>query len=213
LLWKLREEGPVKALLFHYGQRHATELSYASKLCDYFHIPYEIADLRPINKLISKGSQSGSELPPDGHYSDLSMKTTIVPNRNSIMLSIAVGHAVAIDSSDVYFAAHAGDHAIYPDCRDVFVERFADAMYLANEWSPVFVHAPFVHMLKQDIVKLGNNLGVPFQLTWSCYKGGETHCGKCGTCVERKEAFQLAEINDPTVYQIAEGTSAEKEEG
>ena len=200
-MWSLREAGYVKALLFDYGQRHRIELQHAQKICQFFHVDYAVADLTAVNHLIRKGSQAGDDLPPDGHYSDETMKTTIVPNRNSIMLSIAVGHAVTLGIHDVYFAAHSGDHAIYPDCRDKFVEKFADAMYLANEWDPVFVWAPFVHMLKEDIVKFGNNLGVPFQMTWSCYKGGQKHCGKCGTCTERREAFQLANIDDPTEYE------------
>jgi 7-cyano-7-deazaguanine synthase len=199
LLWSLRPN--VKALLINYGQRHAVELVHAAKLCNTFGIDYETADLSGINRLIHKGSQSGDELPPDGHYAEETMKTTIVPNRNSIMLSVAVGWAVATGCKEVYFAAHAGDHTIYPDCRRQFIDKFAEAMIEANLWNPVLVRAPFVLMNKSDIVKLANNLGVPFQMTWSCYKGDKIHCGKCGTCTERREAFQLADINDTTEYE------------
>lgn len=198
LVWSLRPN--VKALLVDYDQRHVKELGHARGLCRQGNIEYEVADLRAINKLIAKGSQSGDELPPEGHYTELSMKTTIVPNRNSIMLAIAVGWAVKLGIDKVYFAAHAGDHAIYPDCRAEFVNAFSEAEELANAWNPVHVHAPFIHMTKSDIVKLGATLGVPFWSTWSCYVGGIKHCGKCGTCVERKEAFQLAGVEDLTDY-------------
>jgi 7-cyano-7-deazaguanine synthase len=199
LLWSLLPN--VKALLINYGQRHGKELEQAIKICSVNEIEWELADLYAINKLIRKGSQSGDELPPEGHYTDLSMKTTIVPNRNSIMLSIAVGWAVATNCERVFFAAHSGDHAIYPDCRKEFVESFYATMVLANAWSPVVVRAPFVEMSKAEIVTLGQKLNVPFERTWSCYVGGAKHCGKCGTCVERKEAFQLANVIDPTEYE------------
>jgi len=198
LLWSLRPD--VKALLVDYGQRHRRELYRAENICKTFDIEYETARLEGINHLLQKGSQSGSETPPEGHYTEMTMKTTIVPNRNSIMLSVAVGWAVATGCKEVFFAAHGGDHTIYPDCRREFVDAFDKAMVLANAWEPVTVKAPFVHMSKADIAKLGDHLGVPFQLTYSCYVGANAHCGKCGTCVERREAFQLAGVKDPTEY-------------
>jgi len=194
----------VKALLVDYGQRHRTELDHARDICDAFGIEYEIADLRGINHLIQKGSQSGTEQVPDGHYAELSMKTTIVPNRNMIMLSVAVGWAIATGSKAVFYAAHGGDHAIYPDCRPQFVKAFAEAVELGNGWDDITVKAPFVNNTKAQIVKLGSMLGAPLELTWSCYKGGDLHCGTCGTCVERKEAFQLAGVPDPTAYKGVE---------
>jgi 7-cyano-7-deazaguanine synthase len=198
LVWSLKPE--VKALLVDYNQRHRCELEHARNICDELDIEYRVANLQSLNPLVHSGSQAGDDQPPEGHYTELSMKTTIVPNRNAIMLSIAVGWAVASGVHDVYFAAHAGDHAIYPDCRAEFVDAFSRAMELGNAWSPVVVHAPFVHMTKADIVKLGAKLGVPFEMTYSCYTGNTKHCGKCGTCVERKEAFQLAGVEDPTQY-------------
>jgi 7-cyano-7-deazaguanine synthase len=198
LMWSLLPD--VKALLFDYGQRHRKELIGAKMLCEDFGIECKVADLRGITHLISKGSQSGDAPVPEGHYAEESMKTTIVPNRNSIMLSVACGWALASGSEEVYFAAHGGDHAIYPDCRAVFVDAFDHAMRLANEWDRISVHAPFVKMSKADIVTLAQTIGVPLDRTWSCYKGESLHCGVCGTCVERKEAFQLAGVEDPTIY-------------
>lgn len=190
----------VRALSIDYGQRHYKELQAARRIASINTIICEEANLVTLRRLIDKGSQTGNVDVPDGHYTDQSMKTTIVPNRNSIMLSIAVGHAIARDFNMVIFAAHAGDHAIYPDCRDEFVTQFDRAMQFANEWNPVKVVAPFTHLSKTDIVKFGADLNVPFALTWSCYKGNETHCGTCGTCTERKEAFKLAGVEDPTQY-------------
>jgi 7-cyano-7-deazaguanine synthase len=198
LVYKLKPD--VKVLMVDYGQRHRKELECACNICDELDIEYKTANLQGLNHFIHSGSQSGDEQPPEGHYTELSMRTTIVPNRNSIMLAIAVGWAVKERYHDVYFAAHAGDHAIYPDCRAEFINAFSHAMELANAWSPVVVHAPFVHMTKADIVRMGSKLGVPFEMTWSCYVGGNLHCGKCGTCVERKEAFLLAGVKDPTKY-------------
>lgn len=199
LLFKLKPN--VRALLFNYGQRHGKELEIAQAMCEVEEVAYGYVGLSGINHLIAKGSQAGREPVPEGHYADKSMKTTVVPNRNSIMLSIAIAHAIAIGAHRVYFAAHAGDHAIYPDCRPEFVDAFSHAMHIANAWSPIEIHAPFIHMTKSDIVQEGVRYGVPFDRTWSCYAGRTLHCGRCGTCVERREAFELAGVVDPTRYE------------
>ena len=128
------------------------------------------------------------------------MKATIVPNRNAIMLSIATGMAVADKVNVLATGVHAGDHYINPDCRPEFFYTFSAAMRLANDAEELLLEAPFISWTKSDIAKHGNQLGVDFTQTWSCYKGGDKHCGKCGTCVERIEAFQIAEVNDPTEY-------------
>lgn len=201
LLYKLRQQGPVKALLFNYSQRHKKELTAGAEICRDLQNDYDYAHLRDINFLIAKGSQSGLEEVPLGHYAEESMKQTIVPNRNMIMLSIAIGHAVVLGAHNVYFAAHAGDHAIYPDCRPDFVDALNAASLLGNSWSPVRVHGPFLGLTKAQLVELGASLEVPFEKTWSCYKGEALHCGKCGTCVERREAFELAGVEDPTIYE------------
>jgi 7-cyano-7-deazaguanine synthase len=139
---------------------------------------------------------------PEGHYEAESMKATVVPNRNAIMISIAYGHAVSIGAETVGVGVHAGDHAIYPDCRAQFIDMLSSTLQVGND-SDLRIYAPFIDKTKSDIVKYGTALGVPFDLTWSCYKGLEKHCGRCGTCVERKEAFQLAGVNDPTEYDYA----------
>lgn len=199
LLWSLRPN--VKALLCNYGQRHAVELEHAEEICQDNHIEYEIADLSGIHHLLSRGSQSGYEEVPEGHYAQDSMKTTIVPNRNAIMLSVAVGWAISTNCDEVYFAAHGGDHAIYPDCRPEFVSLFSDAIRSGNGWDKIQIKAPFLRWSKANIVQKGFEIGAPLGETWSCYKGGTAHCGKCGTCVERKEAFALAGVEDPTIYE------------
>lgn len=200
LLYELASRG-VKALLINYDQRHKKELEHARAICIYADVSYAVCDLSNVGYLIAKGSQSGQEEVPLGHYADESMKTTVVPNRNMIMLSIAVGHAISIDAHNVYFAAHAGDHAIYPDCREAFVYALNRAIQIGNEWSSIQLWAPYVNLTKAEIVKLGAGLNVPFERTWSCYKGLDLHCGQCGTCVERREAFELAGVTDPTQYE------------
>jgi len=199
LLWSLRPN--VKALLFNYGQRHSKELEAAQRICRTHNIEWEFADLSPIRHLISSGSQTGDQPVPEGHYAEESMKATVVPNRNMIMISIAVGWAVSTGSSEVYWAAHAGDHAIYPDCRPEFLSAMEKAVREGNAWTPVHLLAPFIRSIKAEIVEIGAGLHAPLDQTWSCYKGGILHCGKCGTCVERKEAFQLAGVVDPTEYE------------
>lgn len=198
LLYKLRPN--VQAILFNYGQKHVKELEHAKRTCEGAGVEYTVADVSAIKPLIAKGSQSGSEEVPDGHYAEESMKTTVVPNRNMIMLAIATGFAITQGADYVYTAVHNGDHAIYPDCRSEFIAAVNRATLLCD-WHKVGVYAPFVWMSKAEIVKLGDELGVPWQETWSCYKGKELHCGKCGTCTERKEAFDLAGVTDPTQYE------------
>lgn len=128
------------------------------------------------------------------------MKATVVPNRNMILLSLAAGHALSIGFDTIAYAAHAGDHTIYPDCRPEFANAMETALNLAD-WEPLRLHRPFVNLTKKDLVQLGDQLGAPLHKTWSCYAGRDLHCGKCGTCVERKEAFSLANITDPTKYE------------
>jgi 7-cyano-7-deazaguanine synthase len=141
---------------------------------------------------------------PDGHYAEESMKITVVPNRNAIMLAIAYGLAVAQGADTVAAAVHGGDHFIYPDCRPAFIEAFQTMEnYALDGQPPIGLYVPFVMLAKADIVAIGEKLAVPFAETWSCYKGGTMHCGRCGTCVERLEAFQLALVPDPTDYADA----------
>lgn len=201
LLHLLKREGKADAaLLFDYGQKHKKELEFARKNCEKLGVPFDIADLRPITRLFGHNSLTdASEEVPDGNYDDSNMKSTVVPNRNMIMISIAAARAIALETDEVAYAAHSGDHAIYPDCRDEFADALDGVLALCH-YEPVKLLRPFVDMSKADIVALGSDLGVDFSQTWSCYKGGEIHCGTCGTCTERKEAFRLAGVPDPTVY-------------
>jgi len=201
LLYSLLDSGnDVYALGVNYGQRHARELIAASEIAKKAGIPYEIADLRSIANLINTSSLTNKNIPvPEGHYEANSMKITIVPNRNMILLSVAAGWAITLKATEIAYAAHAGDHAIYPDCRPEFIAAMVNAIQLADDLQ-VKLSTPFKTFSKADICKLGNKLRVPFDLTWSCYKGQDKHCGKCGTCIERKEAFELAKVQDPTIY-------------
>jgi 7-cyano-7-deazaguanine synthase len=202
LLYALVNEGhKVKAIGFNYGQRHQVELVQAQAIADECGVDYEEIDLSSVGQVIAgQSSQLNPQVAvPDGHYTEESMKATVVPNRNMIMLSVAVGHAIAIGYDAVAYGAHAGDHTIYPDCRAEFVDAMRGAIALCD-WHKVDLLTPFVAKGKADIARLGAQLSVPFAMTWSCYKGQELHCGTCGTCVERKEAFALAGIPDPTQY-------------
>jgi 7-cyano-7-deazaguanine synthase len=201
LLYHLLEQGhSVSALSIHYGQRHARELDCARLTCERLGVAHELADLRDLARVLSGSSLTSNEIAvAEGHYTEETMKSTVVPNRNMILLAVAAGHALSQKADAVAYAAHAGDHAIYPDCRPAFAEQLAQAIALAD-WQPLELLRPFIEMDKTAIVRRGAELGVPFADTWSCYKGDERHCGRCGTCIERREAFYLAGITDPTVY-------------
>jgi 7-cyano-7-deazaguanine synthase len=192
------------ALSFDYGQRHAREIECAVRCADRLGAAHHIVDLRSVGSLLVGSALTDDAVDvPEGHYTDASMAATVVPNRNAIMLSVATGVAVANRAVAVATAVHAGDHAIYPDCRPEFIDAIEHEARVANEGFivPVFrVLAPFLHLRKDEIVQRGAALGVPFEDTWSCYVGGADQCGKCGTCVERREAFELAGVDDPTRY-------------
>ncbi|NBB80822.1 MAG: 7-cyano-7-deazaguanine synthase QueC [Verrucomicrobia bacterium] len=193
----------LHALSIDYGQRHRCELTAASSICDALGVPHATADLSAIQPLLAGSSLTSPEIEvAEGHYTEETMKSTVVPNRNMIFLALATGHALSIGAQQVAYAAHSGDHAIYPDCRNEFADAMAAAMALAD-WNTVELSRPFVDWTKADIVCRGHELGVPFAQTWSCYKGGESHCGRCGTCIERREAFDLAGVEDPTLYASA----------
>jgi len=199
----LSARGELAALIgFDYGQRHRKELGFAQAAARRLAVPYHPVDLTAIQGLLSGSALTDAVEVPDGHYAEATMKATIVPNRNAIMLTIAFGLASARGMDAVAIAVHGGDHFIYPDCRPGFVEAF-DAMqrHALEGYAEVRLVAPFVERSKADIVRNGARTGKPFDETWSCYRGGEIHCGRCGTCVERREAFALAGVEDPTVYE------------
>lgn len=190
----------VETLTFNYGSKHnERENRSAVDLSDHFQVKNQIVKLPFVNELFKSDLlKSGGEI-PEGHYADVSMKRTVVPFRNGIMLSIAAGYAESIGAKAIYLGAHAGDHAIYPDCRPEWTQAMAKAILLGG-YGEVALLSPFVEITKAAICRLGAKLMVPFEKTYSCYKGEEKHCGKCGTCVERKEAFDQADIIDPTPY-------------
>lgn len=203
LLYKLvHDQHAVRALSVNYGQRHLRELGAAQLVAEAAHVDeWVLADLSAAASLFAGSSQTSPGVPvPEGHYTEASMKATVVPNRNMVMLSLAAAWAISVKAEAVCYAAHAGDHAIYPDCRPEFFNALDEAVRLADWWR-VKLFAPFLLLTKAEIVALGEALRVPFGATWSCYKGGERHCGRCGTCVERREAFQLAMVKDPTDYE------------
>ncbi|HEY6391585.1 MAG TPA: 7-cyano-7-deazaguanine synthase QueC [Bryobacteraceae bacterium] len=192
---------PIKALTIDYGQRHSKEQNAAKDIAAALNIDHKILSLGELRPILGEGSSllnQGMTI-PEGHYADESMKSTVVPNRNMILLSIATAWSIASGLEGVAYAAHAGDHAIYPDCRPAFADAMNDAIKLCDYTRQELVR-PFVSLTKADIVKVGVSLGVPFERTWSCYNGRAAHCGKCGTCFERIEAFELAGAPDPTRY-------------
>jgi 7-cyano-7-deazaguanine synthase len=194
-------------LSFNYGQRHKKELDFAVRCARDLGADWNEIELSHVGNLLKGSALSDPEVDvPEGHYADETMRLTVVPNRNSIMLSIAVGVAVAEKANYVAAAMHAGDHPVYPDCRPTFVSLFSQTMQIANEGFvvPAFtVEAPFIHMSKAEIVQVGFGLDRPvdYAKTWSCYRGKDIHCGRCSTCVERAEAFHLAGYVDPTTYR------------
>jgi 7-cyano-7-deazaguanine synthase len=191
-------------LCVDYGQRNRKEIGYAKLCAERLGASFDIVDISGVGRLLSGSALTDDVEVPHGHYAAENMAVTVVPNRNAIMLSIAYGVAVARKSTLVACAVHAGDHYVYPDCRPGFIEAFDRMEREAVEGfgdPSLRLYAPFVHKTKAEIVEIGAVLGVPYEDTWSCYAGGEIHCGLCGTCNERKEAFQLAGVSDSTKYR------------
>ncbi|WP_259782232.1 7-cyano-7-deazaguanine synthase QueC [Aestuariispira ectoiniformans] len=202
LAYKVAHEAELTRLVsFDYGQRHKKEVDYARLAAENLSVPHDLVDLRAVGALLSGSALTDDVDVPDGHYAEENMKITVVPNRNAIMLAVAFGIAAAQQADAVAAAVHGGDHFIYPDCRPAFTESFEAMQRQALDgYADVKLYTPFVTIPKADIVTEGAKHNVPFAETWSCYKGGEHHCGRCGTCVERREAFHLAGVEDPTVY-------------
>lgn len=193
----------VRTISFNYGQRHATELLSARAIADAAKVKGIVVDASHMAEFLRGSSQTDPTVDvPHGHYEDESMRATVVPNRNMILLSMASGAAISWGFPTVGYACHAGDHAIYPDCRPEFTKQMAAAMALCHYDGGIELYTPFETSGKHDVLRVGLDLGVPFELTWSCYEGGDIHCGRCGTCVERREAFELSGIDDPTMYKV-----------
>ncbi len=204
LAWHYASKGfDVSLVGFDYGQRHSKELEALESIASKLGGISRVITLDLSKHLHGSALTSESVEVPDGHYAMETMKATVVPNRNAIMLAIAAGVAVADKAEVVATGVHAGDHFIYPDCRPEFFVPFAEAIKNANKGFAVEgfrLEAPFITWSKADIAKHGSEIGVDYAITWSCYKGEEIHCGRCGTCVERIEAFILAGVQDPTQY-------------
>lgn len=186
---------------FDYGSNHnAREIPFAKMHCERLGIKHITINLDFMHQYFKSSLLDGAEAIPEGHYADDNMKSTVVPFRNGIMLSIAIGIAESNNLDQVFIANHGGDHTIYPDCRPEFINAI-DAAATAGTYNNVKVVAPYTKITKSDIARIGKKLGIDYTETWSCYKGGEVHCGKCGTCVERKEALAEARIEDKTIYE------------
>lgn len=199
LLYSMKDRIAL-AVFFDYGSNHnQREFAMARNNCLELGIELIAIPLDFMGKYFKSSLLSGAEDIPEGNYDDENMKSTVVPFRNGIMLSIACGLAESNGLKRVMIANHAGDHAIYPDCREEFVNAMSAAMR-AGTYDGIEICAPFTNMTKTDIVREGAALGLDYAMTYSCYKGGEKHCGKCGTCMERKEAFMLSGVADPTEY-------------
>lgn len=199
LLYDRRDEIAL-AISFDYGSNHnAREIPYAEMHCKRLGIEHITIPLDFMHKYFRSSLLEGADAIPEGHYAAENMKSTVVPFRNGIMLAVAAGVAESRNLTKLLIANHGGDHTIYPDCRPEFISAM-DSATNAGTYVGVRVIAPYTNITKGDIARIGKKLGIDYSETWSCYKGGEKHCGKCGTCVERKEALAYASIEDTTEY-------------
>lgn len=205
LLYRLikKELNEVFCMTFNYGQRHGREIESAIEIVKSIDagIGHQIVDLSNINSVFRGSALTDSVEVPEGHYQSESMKQMVVPNRNMIMLAIAIAKAISLEYDNVSYAAHSGDHEIYPDCRPEFVKLFRELAQMCD-WRPIDICTPYINFTKADIVRDGLKLDVPYELTWTCYNGGSVACGKCGSCVGRLEAFQKNEVQDPISYKF-----------
>lgn len=200
LLYDMKERIAL-GVSFDYGSNHnEREISFARLHCDRLGIKHIVIRLGFMHEYFKSSLLEGADAIPEGHYADDNMKSTVVPFRNGIMLAIAAGIAESNGLKYVMMANHGGDHAIYPDCRPEFVKAMSAATK-AGTYQGIEVLAPYTGLTKTDIARRGKQLGIDYAETWSCYKGGERHCGKCGTCVERREALRDAGIDDTTEYE------------
>lgn len=207
LAYRLQDEGyDLHFLSFDYGQRHVKEVESARHFAGILSAEFDVIDISNIQPLLKGSALTDKSVEvPHGHYAEDSMKQTVVPNRNAIMLALAWGVAVAEEADVVSLAVHSGDHHIYPDCRPAFIDSMNAALRIGMEGhrkDNLHIYAPYLHVDKRAIARDGKRLDVPYHLTWTCYEGGDIHCGQCGACVERQEAFYLAEVDDQTLYKI-----------
>ena len=200
LYYLLKKKFSVEAISFNYGQKHQKELRSARNICEALKIPFNIINMQFLgNSLNSSLTQAGKKI-PNGHYASKNMKSTVVPNRNLIMTSIANAIGLSRGIKKIALAVHAGDHAVYPDCRPIFIDSLEETL-IVSSGENVRVLTPFIEMSKSDILKIGLKLDVPYKKTWSCYNGRKKACGKCGTCIERLEAFKDNNAIDLLKYE------------
>jgi 7-cyano-7-deazaguanine synthase len=190
----------VHALSFNYGQRHVRELESAQWVCQTLGVPHQVIDITSLGAVMAGSALTGPAAVPEGHYAEPSMKATVVPNRNMILLSLATGYAVTASAAAVWYGAHGGDHAIYPDCRPEFVTRMDAVCRIAN-YEPVRIEAPYIDLDKTAILAEGLAMNLDYSQTWTCYNGRERACGRCGSCQERLEAFANLGRTDPLAYE------------
>lgn len=203
----LHEGFEVHALSFHYGQRHSRELEVAEEVCQSLGVAHQVVDIRAIQSLVGHSALTDPSQPmPRADYAEENMKATVVPNRNMILLSLAIGHAVNLEASICYYGAHGGDHAIYPDCRPEFVARMNAVAAIAN-YTPVEIRAPYLHRSKADILAEGVEMGLDYANSWTCYLGEALACGECGSCRERLDAFRALGLRDPLPYRFSDASS------
>jgi 7-cyano-7-deazaguanine synthase len=201
LLYDVVKQGyETYAVSFDYNQKHKRELDGAKATCEKLGLEHKVLDLGVLNQVAPSALTRDDWDIPEGHYADENMKQTVVPNRNMVMLSLATAYAIGKGAKHLFYGAHAGDHDIYPDCRKEYVEALKETIKLAD-WKEVELKAPYLDIDKGDIAIKGKELGVDYSLTWTCYKGKDDACGKCGSCVERLEAFDKAKIKDPLKYE------------
>lgn len=203
LLYDILAQGyEVYVLSINYNQKHSKELNFIRKTCKKLKIPHKVINLSKIGKelLYASALTSNKINIPQGKYKEKNMRLTVVPNRNMILLSAAAGYAISLGAKKVFYGAHAGDHALYPDCRKEFIQAMRKSISLAH-WELLELEAPYLHLNKSDIAEKGRRLGVDYSLTWSCYQGRKKACGKCGTCRERLIAFKNIGMKDPLEYE------------
>ena len=198
----LREGLNVHVLSFDYGQRHARELDTARQVCASLGLPHQVVDIRAIHGLIDNSALTNpAQAMPQGDYDADNLRATVVPNRNMILLSLAIAKAVNIGAERVDYGAHGGDRVLSPDCRPEFVEAMNHVAGIAN-FEPVKLHAPYLKVSKADILRDGLAMGLNYRHTWTCYEGRELACGVCGSCRERLDAFAANGVTDPLAYSV-----------